>query len=101
MTHVKLPPVLLFLLSASFIFLLQSGCERKEIHEVKKIKTIDSVVIKDTLLENTPELKITYHKYLSKGLKTLTDLRKEYGILKRRIILALNRIDHDNVSMGE
>ena len=100
MVHLKLHPALLLLLITS-VFLLQSGCERKEIHEVKKIKTIDSLIIKDTLQLTAPELKITYRKYPSKGLKTLRDLRKEYGIPKRRIILALNRIDHDNVSIND
>jgi len=100
--HLKLNPVVLFLLITASIFLFHSGCERKDIYEVKKIKTIDSVIIKDTLQkQETPELKITYHKYPSKGLKTLTDLRKEYGIPKRRIILALNRIDHNNVSVND
>ncbi len=31
-------------------------------------------------------------------MKTLRGLRQEYGFPRRRIILALNRIDHDNVS---
>ena len=88
-----------FILYITIILISQYGCERKEIRKEKKIVIVDSLAKKDSLLnKKEPELKITYHIYPSVGLKTLRDLRQEYGLPKRRIILALNRIDHDNVS---
>ncbi|MFZ0454726.1 MAG: L,D-transpeptidase [Ignavibacteriaceae bacterium] len=95
--HLKLYLLYLFILTA-FLF-IQNGCKQDKIRKEKKVVVIDSLTLKDSLLiEKKPELKITYHKYPSVGLKTLRNLRQEYGFPKRRIILALNRIDHDNVS---
>lgn len=97
--QIKLYPLYLFILITVIFLFTQNGCEQKKIRKEKKINVIDSLALKDSLLNRkVPELKITYHKYPSKGLKTLRDLRQEYGLPKRRIILALNRIDHDNVS---
>ena len=88
----KIIPVLLIFASI-FIFLCNYGCKEK------KIPKIDTTNRKDSLLKKIkPELKITYHKYASTGLKTLRDLREEYGLPKRRVILALNRIDHNNIT---
>ena len=94
--HIKL--YTLYLLISITILFIQYGCEEKKIHKETKDIVIDSLTLKDSSLIRKPELKITYHKYPSVGLKTLRELRQEYGFPKRRIILAINRIDHDNVS---
>jgi len=84
-------------ISITILFIL-NGCEEEKINKEKKEIVIDSLAVKDSSLsKKEPELKITYHKYPSSGLNTLRDLRQKYGFPKRRIILALNRIDHDNV----
>ncbi len=89
----KLIPGFLILVSI-FIFFCNYGCKEKKIP-----LQIDTTSRKDSLLkEIKPELKITYHKYPSSGLKTLRDLREEYGLPKRKVILALNRIDHNNIT---
>lgn len=94
--HIKL--YTLYLLISITILFIQYGCEEKKIHKETKDIVIDTLTLKDSSLIRKPELKITYHKYPSVGLKTLRELRQEYGFPKRRIILAINRIDHDNVS---
>ena len=87
-----------FLIIISILF-FNYVCEEQKINEEKRIKRIDSTAVKDTLVKHEKvELKIKYYKYPVAGLRTLTDLRKEYGFPKRRIILALNRIDHDNIT---
>ena len=98
LNHKKLFPFYMSGLVTILFLLIQSGCEKEKIPE-KRINAIDTLALKDTILiKKEPGLKITYHKYPSVGLKTLRDLRQEYGLPKRRIILSLNRIDHDNVS---
>ena len=100
--QIKRSYLYLFILSTALIFILQYGCRSEKIRKEKKIIIVDSLAIKDTLLtKKEPELNVLYHKYPSKGLKTLRDLRKEYGIPKRRLILALNRIDHNNVTTND
>jgi L,D-transpeptidase catalytic domain len=95
MRKIRLIEVLIIL---SILF-FNYECEEKKDNEEKRTQKNDSTAIKDSLLKlKKVELKITYHKYPVEGLKTLTDLRKEYGFRRRRIILALNRIDHDNIT---
>ena len=97
--HLKISPLYLFILIIILFLFIQNGCKHEKIYKEQKKIVIDSLALKDSsLIKKKPELKITYHKYPSVGLKTLRDLRQEYGFPKRRIILALNRIDHDNVS---
>jgi hypothetical protein len=87
------------LLIFSVFLFLSSGCEKIEENKGDiNLKNVDTTVSRDSLIKQEPELKITYHKYPVKGLRTLTDLRKEYGYSKRRIILALNRIDNNNIT---
>ena len=96
--HIKICSSFLFILTAVLFLFTQNGCEKEKVHIEKKAAAADSLGLKDSLLTGKEtELKITFHKYPSAGLKTLRDLRQEYGFPKRRIILALNRIDHDNV----
>ena len=102
MIHIKLYKQFFIVLYSAMILFSPYGCEQEKIHEAKRIIKTDSIAVNDSLkAKKEPELKITYRKYPSAGLKTLRDLRQEYGFPKRRVILALNRIDHDNVTTND
>jgi len=73
-----------------FIFL---DCDEKE-----KVERVTPVEIKDTL---KPELEIHYYYYKVDGLTTLTKLEEEFGSERKKIILALNRLDSRNLSKGD
>jgi hypothetical protein len=83
-------------LSFFIILIFFTGCEKKD--EPGKQKKIKPDAVKDTV---KPEVVIKYHYYPVEGLVTLTKLEEEFGEERKRIILALNRLDSRNLETGD
>ncbi len=73
------------------IFILCSCGEEKK--EPKQLYFLDTVVVKPK--------EIKYHFYPAEGLKTLTKLNEEFGPERKKLILALNRLDSKNIKRGD
>jgi len=72
--------------------LILSSCEEEK-KETRQPHFLDTVVVK-------PEL-IKYYFYPVEGLVTLTKLNEEFGPERKKIILALNRLDNKNIKRGD
>lgn len=73
------------------ILILYSCEEKKELP--KQLYFLDTIVVKPKLIQ--------YHFYPIEGLITLKKLDEEFGSDKRKIILALNRLDSRNIIRGD
>jgi hypothetical protein len=80
----------LFILFFS-LFILHACEEEKK--EPKQPYFLDTVVVKPKLIK--------YYFYPAEGLKTLTKLNEEFGPERKKIILALNRLDSKNIKRGD
>jgi hypothetical protein len=74
------------------LLILACGDERKEVTG-NEIKPTDTIKIKPV----EPPLIINYFWYPYKGLKALTNLKRDFGAEGRDLILALNRLDNRNI----
>lgn len=73
------------------LFIFVSGCEEERKPEQRY--TLDPVVVKPKPIE--------YYFYPVEGLITLTNLEEEFGPERKKIILALNRLDSRNIKTGD
>ena len=73
-------------------FIIVKGCEEEK-KEPKQLYSLDTVVVKPK--------EIKYYFYPVEGLITLQNLNKEFGSERKKIILALNRLDSKNIKRGD